>query len=185
MMKEKNELFELLSTFCLYAPLFKLDLNFDYNMYQYSEIIKKYDNYIGHLENINNEQIKLTQNILYEFISTECINDYGLITNFNFGYVTNMIADSKKNSIKYTMFKNIKNKQNRKNENAKEEDDNDEVPVKKLVLKRKNVLIDIFKNRFESDDFLNYNKLESAFNFFLINSYYKYYRQIALENTIS
>ena len=40
-MKEKNELFALLSIFCLHAQFFKLDLNFDYNMYEYSEIIKK------------------------------------------------------------------------------------------------------------------------------------------------
>ena len=83
------------------------------------------------------------------------------------------------------MFENIKNRQNKNKENINEEFDNDDIPVKKLVLKRKNVLIEIFKNRFESDDFLNYNKLDSAFNFFLINSYYKYSRQIALENTIS
>ena len=185
MMKEKNELFELLSTFCLHAPFFQLNLNFDYNMYEYSEIMKKYNHYVGQIENIDKEQTRLTQNILNELISTECIADYGLITNFNFKYVSNIKADLKKNSIKYTMFENIKNRQNKNKENINEEFDNDDIPVKKLVLKRKNVLIEIFKNRFESDDFLNYNKLESAFNFFLINSYYKYYRQIALENTIS
>ena len=147
--------------------------------------MKKYNHYVGRLENIDKEQANLTRNILYELISTECIADYGLITNFNFKYVTNIKSDSKKNSIKYTMFENIKNKQIKENPKINEEIDNDDIPIKKLVLKRKNVLIDIFKNRFESDDFLNYNKLESAFNFFLINSYYKYYRQIALENTIS
>ena len=181
MMKEKNELFELLSTYCLHAPFFQLNLNFDYNMYEYSEIMKKYNHYVGQLENKDREQTRLTQNILYELISTECIADYGLITNFNFKYVTNIKADVKRNSIKYTMFENIKNKQN-KNDTYKEENDIDEVQVKKLVLKKRNVLIDVFKNRFESDDFLNYNKLDSAFNFFLINSYYKYSRQIALEN---
>ena len=185
MMKEKNELFELLSTFCLHAPFFQLNLNFDYNMYEYSEIMKKYNHYVGQIENIDKEQTRLTQNILNELISTECIADYGLITNFNFKYVSNIKADLKKNSIKYTMFENIKNRQNKNKENINEEFDNDDIPVKKLVLKRKNVLIEIFKNRFESDDFLNYNKLDSAFNFFLINSYYKYSRQIALENTIS
>jgi hypothetical protein len=185
MMKEKNELFELLSTFSLHATYFQLNLNFDYNMYEYEEIIKKYNHYVGQLENIDKERTRLTQNILYELISTECIADYGLITNFNFKYVSNIKADLKKNSIKYTMFENIKNRQNKNKENINEEFDNDDIPVKKLVLKRKNVLIEIFKNRFESDDFLNYNKLDSAFNFFLINSYYKYSRQIALENTIS
>ena len=133
-------------------------------MYEYSEIMKKYNHYVGQLENIDKEQTRLTQNILYELISTECIADYGLITNFNFKYVSNIKADSKKNSIKYTMFENIKNKQNKKKENEKEEFDNDKIPVKKLVLKRKNVLIDIFKNRFESDDLLNYKQ---CFQFFL------------------
>ena len=184
MMKEKNELFELLSTFSLHATYFQLNLNFDYNMYEYEEIIKKYNHYVGQLENIDKERTRLTQNILYELISTECIADYGLITNFNFKYVTNIKTDSKKNSIQYTMFENIKNKQRKKSEISNEDDIND-IQEKKLILKRKNVLIDIFKNRFESDDFLNYNKLDSAFNFFLINSYYKYSRQIALENVIS
>ena len=83
------------------------------------------------------------------------------------------------------MFENIKNKQRKRSEISGDDDEINEFQEKKLILKRKNVLIDIFKNRFESDDFLNYNKLDSAFNFFLINSYYKYSRQIALENVIS
>ena len=185
MMKQKNELFELLATFCLHATFFQLNLNFDYNMYEYTEIIKKYNHYVGQLETMDKEQTRLTQNILYELISTECIADYGLITNFNFKYISNIKADSKKNSIQYTMFENIKNKQRKRSEISGDDDEINEYQEKKLILKRKNVLIDIFKNRFESDDFLNYNKLDSAFNFFLINSYYKYSRQIALENVIS
>ena len=185
MMKQKNELFELLATFCLHSTFFQLNLNFDYNMYEYTEIIKKYNHYVGQLETIDKEQTRLTQNILYELISTECIADYGLITNFNFKYISNIKADSKKNSIQYTMFENIKNKQRKRSEISGDDDEINEFQEKKLILKRKNVLIDIFKNRFESDDFLNYNKLDSAFNFFLINSYYKYSRQIALENVVS
>ena len=76
MMKVKNELFGLLSTFCLYAPFFRLNINFDYNMYEYSEVIKKFNHHIRKLENIYKEQERLTQNILYELISTECISDY-------------------------------------------------------------------------------------------------------------
>ena len=175
MMIEKNELFELLSTFSLYAPSFKLNLNFDYNLYEYSTIIKKYNNYFRQLENYDIKQIRLTENLLIELISTECINDYGLITNFNFEYITNIKSDSKKNSIKYTIFENIKNLNDLEEENKLKEEN-----VKKLVLKRKNVLLDIFKNKLESDDYLNYNKLNSAFNFFLVNSYYKYSKQISL-----
>jgi hypothetical protein len=147
--------------------------------------MKKYNHYVGRLENIDKEQANLTRNILYELISTECIADYGLITNFNFKYVTNIKSDSKLNSIKYTMFENIKNKQIKENPKINEEIDNDDIPIKKLVLKRKNVLINIFRNRFESDDFLSYNQLENAFNFYLVNSYYKYSRQISLGNNNS
>ena len=179
-MREKNELFGLLSSFCLYAPCFKLNLNFDYNMYEHSIIIKKYNNkynnYVEQLENVDKKSIRLTKNILIELISTECICDYGLITNFNFGYITDIKKDSKKYSIKYTVFQNIKNEK-KKNDIKNEQ-------TKKLVLKGKNVLLDIFEFNFEEDDYMNYNKLNSAFNFFLINSYYKYYGQIAFENNI-
>ena len=185
MMKEKNELFQLLSIFCLNAPFFQLNLNFDYNMYEQSEIMKKYEHHVRQLENIDKEKTRLTQNILYELISTECIDDYGLITNFNFKYITNIKLDSRENIIKYTMFENIKNKQKKEKENLREESKKGEMKIKKLVWKRKSVLINFFKKEFESDDFLNYNKLDSAFNFFLINSYYKYYKQIVAENVIS
>ena len=184
-MNEKNELFELLSNFSLHATFFQLNLNFDYNMYEHSEIMKKYNHYIEQLENFDKEQTRLTQNILYELISTENIVDYGLITNFDFQYITNLKSDSKKNSIQYTMFENLMNRQKKIDEVSKEEKDEDKIKVKKLILKRKNILIDLLRNRFESDDFLNHNKLDNAFNFFLVNSYYKYSRQILLENNIS
>ena len=183
MMREKNEIFKLLSSFCLYAPCFKLNLNFDYNIYENSVIIKKYNNYAGQLENIEKKQIKLTKNILIELISTECFGDYGLITNLNFGYVTNIKADSKKYSIKFTLFEHIIKDKKQKLEKLKDEKDIKNEKTKKLVLKGKNILLNIFKDRFEEDDYLNYSKLNIAFNFFLINSYYKYLRQIAFENT--
>ena len=185
MMKAKNELFGLLSTFCLHASFFRLNINFDYNMYEYSEIIKKFTHHVRKLENIDKEQERHTQNILHELISTECISDYGLIINFDFKYITNIHPDLKDNSIKYTMFKNITNKQKKGNDNVIEESKKEIKKVKKLVLKGTNILIDFFKRGFESDDFLNYNKLDSAFNFFLINSYYKYFNQISSENDIS
>ena len=50
----------------------------------------------------------------------------------------------------------------------------------KLILKDNIKLLEIFKNKFESDIYLNYYKLESSFNFFLVNSYYKYLKQIVL-----
>ena len=45
--------------------------------------------------------------------------------------------------------------------------------------------MELFKNKFESDDYLNFNKIESSFNFFLINSYYKYLKQISYEKNNS
>ena len=148
-------------------------------MYEYSKIIKKYNNNVEKLENIDKKQIIHAKNILIELISTECIDDYGLITNFDFKYVTNIKADSKEYSIKYTMFENIIKD---KKQNLKDEKDIKNEKSKKLVLKGKNILLDSFGYNFEEDDYLNFSKLNIAFNFFLINSYYKYSRQIALEN---
>ena len=182
MMVEKNELFELLTAFCLQAHFFQLNLNFDYNMYENSDIIKKYLHHTGQKLYNDKERAKLTLNVLYELISTECISDYGLVTNFNFKYVSNINADLKKNSIKYTMFENIKDKDEIKKELSEEDNESEDTPTKKLVLKRRNILIDMFQSRFESDDFINFNKLNNTFTFFLINSYYKYIRQIYLDN---
>ena len=185
MMNEKNELFELLISFCLNARFFQLNLNFDYNLYENNDIIKKYCHHTERKFYDDKIRAKLTLNILYELISSECISDYGLITNFSFEYITNINSDSKNNSIQYTMFENIKNKEEIKKEFSEEENESDNKPIKKLVLKRKNILIDMFQSRFESDDFLNFNKLNNAFTFFLINSYYKYIKQIYNDNNSS
>ena len=95
MMKEKNELFKLLSMFSILAPSFRLNLSLNYKMYNYSKIIKKYDQYVSQVININKEQTRLTQNILYELLSTENITDYGLISNLNFKYISNIRAELK------------------------------------------------------------------------------------------
>ena len=204
MMMEKNELFRLLSMFSVYAPIFKMNLSLDYKMYNYSEIIKKYDQYVSQVINIDKEQTRLTQNILYELLSTENITDYGLVTNLYFKYISKIKATSKENSIKNAIFINIINKRRRNlitkdiNINdeyliSKELDEkniniNDEYLISKeideknikLILKKQSELIKIFGDKFESDDYLNINKLESSFSFFLINSYYKYLKQIVI-----
>ena len=192
MMMEKNELFQLLALFSVYAPIFRLNLTLDYKMYNYSKIIKKYDLYNSQMANINREQTRLTQNILYELLSTENISDYGLITNFNFKYVSNLNAEIKENSIKNSMFKNVINKMNGRNrtyDNEKNINDllllGDENQSVKLILKRKNELMEMFKKKFEGDDYINFNKIENSFNFFLVNSYYKYLKQIIFEGSNS
>ena len=190
-MTEKNELFKLLCMFSIYAPFFRLNLSLDYKMYKYSKIIKKYDQYVEQVASFDKEQAKLTKNILYELLSTENISDYGLVTNLNFKYISNINAENKENSIQNALFKNVINQIKGKNEDQDDDmnindifsviKDTDEKQNIKLILKKKNELMELFKNKFESDDYLNFNKIESSFNFFLINSYYKYLKQISLE----
>ena len=192
MMMEKNELFKLLAMFSVLAPIFRLNLSLDYKMYNYTKIMKKYDKYISQILNINKEQTRLTQNILYELLSTENISDYGLVSNLNFKYISNIKAEFKENCIQNSIFKNVINKMKDKNEDLNENDmnindvflllkDGDEKQNIKLILKEKNELMELFRNKFEVDDYINFNKIENSFNFFLINSYYKYLKQIVLE----
>ena len=171
-MNEKNELFELLCMFSIYAPFFRLNLNLEYEVYKYSKIIKKYNRYVTQVGNmVDKEQTKLTKNILYELISTENISDYGLVMNLNFKYISNINAENKENSIQYALFKNIINKMKEKSENNENDinindiffiiKDGDEKQNVKLVLKKKNELMELFKNKFENDDYLNFNKIDS------------------------
>ena len=188
LMKQKNELFNLLCMFSIYAPIFRLNLSLEYKMYNYSITIKKYDQHSKQLENIDKQRTKLTKNILYELLSTENIFDYGLVTNFNFNYISKLNSDNINNSIQNAFFYNIINKKMSKNEsninitdiiyiNKIEEED---INIK-LVLKKENKLMKNFKNKFENDNYLNDDKIESSFNFYLINSFYKYLKQIKIE----
>ena len=192
MMSEKNELFKLLTMFSVSAPKFRLNLSLNYKMYNHTKIIKKYDQYVTQVANIDKEQTRLTQNILYELLSTENISDYGLISNLNFKYISNIKAELKENSIQNALFINVINKMKGKNDDLNDSQinindvflilkDGDEKQNIKLVLKQKNELMEFFKFKFESDDYINYNRIESSFNFFLVNSYYKYLKQIVLE----
>jgi len=192
MMSEKNELFNLLTLFSVSAPKFRLNLSLNYKMYNHSKIIKKYDQYITQVVNIDKEQTRLTQNILYELLSTENISDYGLISNLNFKYVSNIKAELKENSIQNALFINVINKMKGKIDDSNDSQinindvflilkDGDEKQNIKLILKQKNELMEYFKFKFESDDYINYSRIESSFNFFLVNSYYKYLKQIVLE----
>ena len=82
---DNNELFKLFCLITLYVPRFKLDINMDFNIYKDSKLMNNYLKSISKKSsNINKEQILYTKSILYELLSTEFINDYGLITNLNF-----------------------------------------------------------------------------------------------------
>ena len=192
MMSEKNELFKLLTMVSVSAPKFRLNLSLNYKMYNHSKIIKKYDQYVTQVANIDKDQTRLTQNILYELLSTENISDYGLISNLNFKYVSNIKAELKENSIQNALFINVINKMKGKKDDLNDSQinindvflilkDGDEKQNIKLILKQKNELMEYLKFKFESDDYINYNRIESSFNFFLVNSYYKYLKQIVLE----
>ena len=192
MMMEKNELFKLLSMYSILAPFFRLNITLDYKMYNYTKIIKKYDQYVSQVVNINKEQTRLTQNILYELLSTENISDYGLISNLNFKYISNIKFQLKENCIQNTIFENVINKMKNNNEDLNNNNDininniyllGDDKENIKLILKQKNELMEMFKSKFENDDYINLNKIESSFNFYLINSYYKYLKQIVLEES--
>ena len=48
----------------------------------------------------------------------------------------------------------------------------------KIVFKNKNIIMKKIEEKFEQDDYLNLNKLDSYFNNTLINSYYNYMKRI-------
>ena len=183
LMEEKNELFKLLSILSLYAPIFKLNVSMDYNFYIKSKLNQNFVKSIKKNGFAQPGQIALTQGVIYELLSTENIEDYGFLTNINFKYVTNINLKSKNyNSIKKSIFRyedniekeNEKNKYNY-NKIIIKEDDN---IITKIMYKERNNLLDELEINFENDDFLKRDKLDAAFNFFLINVYYKYLKKI-------
>ena len=48
----------------------------------------------------------------------------------------------------------------------------------KIVFKNKNIIMKKIEEKFEQDDYLNLNKLDSYFKNTLINSYYNYMKRI-------
>jgi len=200
--EEKNELFKLLSILSLNAPKFKLNISLDFNFYMNSKLNENFIKFIVKSQLIQSQQILLTQSVIYEILSTENIEDYGLIENLNFKYISNVSILSKtENSIKKSMFNLAKNeiKYDKKNEstnpelnNFKKENkgqtninkstDNDIINEIEIIWKERNFLMDDFESNFENDDFIKRDKLEQNFDYFLINVYLKYIKKI---NTIS
>ena len=126
--------------------------------------------------NENKEQILYTKSIIKELLSTELINDYGLITNLNFNYITNINID-KKNYIKKAIFKKVEEMKKSQISNNKE-NRNLNIDNIKIVFKNKNIIMKKIEEKFEQDDYLNLNKLDSYFNTTLINSFYNYTKRI-------
>ncbi len=125
-----------------------------------------------------------TKSILYELISTEFINDYGLITNLNVNYLTNINLDNKtkNNPIQKAIFKKVEDmaKIDRKNNYKLLFNEDEDNLSFKLVWKNKNLIMENIEEKFEQDDYLQLNKLESSFNTSLINSFYNYSNKIIM-----
>ena len=88
-MKEKNELWDLLVNLSQDAPKFRLNLSLDINLYQNTKVNKNFLKGISKIKGIDKRQINLTQNVLYELLSTERVSDYGLVLNLHFNYIDN------------------------------------------------------------------------------------------------
>ena len=193
----KNELFKLLGILSLYAPKFKLNIHMNFNSYIKSKLNQNYLKFIKKNKSIHSSQILLTQSVIYELLSTENVEDYGLVTNINFKYITNINLKNKiNNSIKKAVFRykynekkekekdiinnnNFINKgQNIINNNKVLFKDDDNNSYTKIMYKEKNNLLIELENNFENDDYLKKDKLISIFDFFLLNVYYKYLKKI-------
>ena len=179
---DNNELFKLFCLITLYVPRFKLDINMDFNIYKDSKLMNNYLKSISKKSsNINKEQILYTKSILYELLSTEFINDYGLITNLNFNYLTNINLDNKnkKNPIQNSIFQQVDEIEKKDNYYPEKiYTDDEDNPTIKLVWKYKNLIMKNIEEKFEQDDYLQLNKLQSFFNTSLIDIFYNYSKKI-------
>ena len=146
----------------------------EYNLYSDSILIKNFNDSLkkGKIKNYNEE--KFTRDVLYELLSTENVFDDGLVTNLNFGYISYLNLDEYK-SVKNALFnKNI----NFQNFNMKQKlRDDQRKSMVKLLLKNKNLLYNELQKYYDLEE-IKYNRLETCFNQFLANVYYKYLKKI-------
>ena len=182
-----NELFKLFTKLSSYIPKFKLEINIDYDFYNDSKIIKNFEKIFSKKSNNNQdkEQIIYTKSILKELLSTELISEYGMITNINFNYITNIrnMEIDNKNYIQLAILNKIeKMVTERKIIDISKKNNIQNLIVNniKIVFKNKNLIMKKLEEKFEQDDYLNIGKLESAFNTTLINSFYNYTKKILI-----
>jgi len=182
-----NELFKLFTKLSSYIPKFKLEINIDYDFYNDSKIIKNFEKIFSKRSNNNQdkEQIIYTKSILKELLSTELISEYGIITNINFNYITNIrnMEIDNKNYIQLAILNKIeKMVTERKIVDISKKNNIQNLIVNniKIVFKNKNLIMKRLEEKFEQDDYLNIGKLESAFNTTLINSFYNYTKKILI-----
>ena len=179
---ENNELFKLLYLLSINLLKFNLNINIDYDFYKDSKLMKNFIKCLSRKSLIEyKEQYLYTKSIIYELLSSELIGDYGLVTNLDFNYFTNINLNSKTkdNAIQKGIFRQmfdleIKNKKlNFLNENKNNE--NSEI---NLVWKNKNLIMKAIETKFEQDDYIQLDKLDSAFNNYLKNGFYNYIKKV-------
>ena len=184
---EENELFKILRILSYYIPKFTLEVSMDYNFFINSKLNSCFMKLSKDIKGYNSQLIMLTQSLIFELLSTENIEDCGLITNFYFRYLTNINLRNKNenNSIKNSLFKYSNDKTNFDAELLMENKNNDNILIEEnstssyfIVHRKDNKEIEEFENNFENDDFLKKEKLISYFNSFIINVYYKYLKKI-------
>ena len=186
----ENELFKILRIISFYVFKFKLNASMDYNFYLNTKLNLNFLKSIPKGEKSKGKQIQLTQSVIYELLSTEKIENCGLITNFNFRYITNINCNKDNNSIKKSMFNFIDLISNNNAENysynketlIEGENKNDNIQI---IWKEKDRIMEEFENNFENDDYLKKCKINLAFNTFLTNAYYKYIKKILYVNNSS
>ena len=176
--KNSNELFNLFCIISKYIPKFNLYLDMDFNFFHDSKLLNNFRKSIvkKSMNIIDKEQIIPTTSIIYELLSTEMIKDYGIITNLNFNFITNinLQPNNKSNSIQNVLFKQI----DKMEEKDKKEIDNNKF---KIIWKRKNMIMEKIEEKFEQDDYLQLKKLDSSFNSFLIDVYHNLLKKILLK----
>jgi len=175
----ENELFYLLRIISLYIPKFKLNVSMDYNFYINSKLNKNYLKSIAKNQMNNKQLIMLTQSVIYELLSTENAYEYGLITNLNFNYITNIDLNSRKdNCIRYSLFNFAEKELNNEDKYYLIDEDNNNKKDIKIIWKEKNKMLEEFENSFENDDYLKKDRLIYYFDSFIVNVYYKYLKKI-------
>ena len=181
-LENSNEIFKLFYIMSIYIPNFKLNINMDFNLHNNSKLINNYlKSIIKKSLNIYKEEIIPTISILCELLSTQMVNDYGLIINLNFNYITTINLNNKGNSIQKNIFRLIQQKGDKFN--YLEEDLKINNNIIKFVYKKKSQIIEKIEENFEQDDYLQLKKYEFYFNSFLVDVFYNYVTKIESKKT--
>ena len=184
--KDSDELFNIFCLMSLYIPKFILNINLDFDVFIQTKLINNLIKYASkEYINFKMDEFIPTKSIIYELLSSEFINkDYGLTTNLNFNYITNINLDSKNNNYIrkgiYKIIETIKNNDKNIDEKLIIENKDDENTDIRAVYKRNNEIIKKIEEKFEQDDYLKLHKLKVLFNSFLINTNCNYLKKILL-----